>query len=93
MSPGATQRARGTSQAGAVGDSLVDELTGLTDVSVEVLQRVVVSVAVVHQLDARGRCHTCSPWWRLRGLAGTCPTRELLRAALREAHTPRWRSA
>ena len=84
----------GTGQPdGAVRDRLVDELAGLTDVPVEVLQRTVVSVAVVHQLDSRGRCHSCHPWWRIRGLGGTCPTRELLRVAIREAHTPRWRSA
>ncbi|HEY9475310.1 MAG TPA: hypothetical protein VIS06_15870 [Mycobacteriales bacterium] len=80
------------------GDRLVADLSGLAevlaDVPVEVLQRTVVAVAVVHQLDRRGRCQACGPRRRLwASVAETCPTRELLRVAAWEARAPRWRSA
>ncbi|HEY9389767.1 MAG TPA: hypothetical protein VIR27_08370 [Mycobacteriales bacterium] len=79
-------------------DRLVADLAGLAETlaeaPVEVLARAVLAVAVVHQLDRRGRCQTCRPrrrWWG--SVAETCPTRELLRVAAWEARVPRWRSA
>ncbi|HEY9474663.1 MAG TPA: hypothetical protein VIS06_12535 [Mycobacteriales bacterium] len=73
-------------------DRLVEDLTSLADVPIEVLQRTVISVAVVHQLDARGRCQQCRPRRHLRGFVSTCPTRELLRLAVCETGQTRWRS-
>ncbi|HEY9388321.1 MAG TPA: hypothetical protein VIR27_00965 [Mycobacteriales bacterium] len=74
---------------------LVDRLPDLLAAAPpEVLGRVVLSVAVMHQADIRGRCPWCQPqrrrrWWRRGpqpfGPAGPCPTRRMLVAELRAA--------
>ncbi|HEY9390270.1 MAG TPA: hypothetical protein VIR27_10960 [Mycobacteriales bacterium] len=77
------------------GTDLVDRLPDLLAAApLEVLGRVVLSVAVMHQADTRGRCPWCQPqrrrwrWWRGSqpfGPAGPRPTRRMLVAELRAA--------
>ena len=84
------------------GTDLVDRLPDLlAQAPPEVLGRVVLSVAVMHQADTRGRCPWCQParrWRRWRrgpqpfGPVGPCPTRRMLVAELRAARMvePTW---
>lgn len=61
----------------------------LVDAPVELLQRTLLAIAVLHEPDDRGRCLTCQRRWPLPGPRGGCTTRGLLWLAVAEAAASR----
>jgi hypothetical protein len=60
---------------------------------VELLQRTLMAIAVLHEPDERGRCPACRPRWQLPGRRGGCTTRGLLWLAVTEGTATAWRPA
>ncbi|HEY9472971.1 MAG TPA: hypothetical protein VIS06_03860 [Mycobacteriales bacterium] len=72
----------------------------LADAPPEVLGRVMLAVATMHEPDGQGRCRWCRPtrsrWWRWarRGPQVPCPTRRVMAAELAvSSTTPTWTPA